>query len=386
MIMQRTDIINLLIKNINAKTYLEIGTYDGKNMNNIQCEYKVGVDPELNSPATYHLTSDAYFELNRHTTKKTFDIIFIDGLHTEEQVFKDIINSLEILNEGGYIICHDMNPTSEEMQVVPYAGGCWTGDVWKSFVKLKGCRPDLEMFTVDTDWGCGVICRGSQELISVPQELKYSDLEKNRKTWLNLMSVKEFLNDYGIVSSLETLLNQYIEDPSNPESNFQLGLHYDTIGQTASATSYYLRTAERAQDDLLKYECLLRASMCYDKQGARNFTVKGLLQHAISVCPKRPEAYYLMSIFYEKQTTDGHWNDCYMIASIGEKVSDFNSPALRTSVNYPGSYVFTFQKSVSGWWCGLCDESRNLLLQLKDNSEVQEPFRQCVINNLERLG
>jgi tetratricopeptide (TPR) repeat protein len=186
--------------------------------------------------------------------------------------------------------------------------------------------------------------------------------------------------------TLRALLNQYIQDPSNPESNFQLGLHYDNIGQTASATSYYLRTAERAQDDLLKYECLLRASMCYDKQGARNFTVKGLLQHAISVCPNRPEAYYLMSVFYEKQTTAGHWNDCYMIASIGEKVADSNSPSLRTYVNYPGGYGITFQKAVSSWWCGLCDESRNLLLQLKDNPEVQEPFRQCVINNLGRLG
>jgi len=184
---------------------------------------------------------------------------------------------------------------------------------------------------------------------------------------------------------LITLLNQYIQDPSNPESNFQLALHYDNIGQTASATSYYLRTAERTQDDVLKYECLLRASICYDKQGARNFTVKGLVQHAISVCPSRPEAYFLMSVFYEKQTTDGHWNDCYMIASIGEKVADFNSPPLRTYVNYPGGYGIAFQKAVSSWWCGLCDESRNLLLQLKDNPEVQEPFKQCIINNLGRL-
>lgn len=200
---------------------------------------------------------------------------------------------------------------------------------------------------------------------------------------MKIINVKSNMNKF---IELNELINQYIQDPTNPESNFQLALYYDNIGQTASATSYYLRTAERTQDDILKYECLIRTSMCYNKQGARNFTVKGLLQHALSVCPKRPEAYFLMSQFYEKQTEDGHWNDCYMIASIGEKVANFNSLPLRTPVNYPGEYAITFQKAISSWWCGLCDESRSLLLELKNNPEVQEPFKQSIIDNLEKLG
>lgn len=386
MTMQRTDIINILIKSINAKSYLEIGTYDGKNMDKIECEYKIGVDPELDSLATYHITSDSYFELNRYNSKRTFDVIFIDGLHTEEQLDKDIRNSLEILNENGYIICHDVNPTSKEMQIVPYTGGLWTGNVWKSFVKLRGCRPDLEMFTVDTDWGCGVISRGGQDLISLPSELTYEDFEKYKKIWLNLVSVNEFLDMYNEKHGLDKLLHNYIMDPSNAENNFELALYYDEIGHTATAISYYLRAAERTNEDLLKYECLLKASICFDRQGSRNFTVKGLLQHAISVCPKRPEAYYLMSLFHEKENKDGNWNDCYMITSIANSVCDDNYTPLRTSVNYPGKYAIDFQRALSSWWCGLCEESRNLFLELKNNPELDEIHRTSINNNLAQMS
>jgi hypothetical protein len=40
------------------------------------------------------MTSDEFFEIN----KSTYDIIFIDGLHIDEQVERDIINGLKILN------------------------------------------------------------------------------------------------------------------------------------------------------------------------------------------------------------------------------------------------------------------------------------------------
>ena len=94
------------------------------------------------------------------------------------------------------------------------------------------------------------------------------------------------------------LLQKYIIAPNDPENNFNLALYYDGIGQTASAISYYIRTAERTDDDLLKYECLIKAAMCFEKQGTRKFTVKGLLQQAVSTQSKRPEGYYFLSCFY----------------------------------------------------------------------------------------
>jgi hypothetical protein len=122
-------------------------------------------------------------------------------------------------------------------------------------------------------------------------------------------------------NNINELIKNYIFDPNNSELNFKIGLYYDNINQTASAVSYYLRSAERTDDELLKYECLLRASSCFNRQGSRNFTVKGLIEHAISTCPDRPEGYYYLSKFYESESK---WHDCYLISSIGEKLSQNN--------------------------------------------------------------
>jgi hypothetical protein len=330
------------------------------------------------------MTSDDFFAQN----KENFDVIFIDGLHHADQVYKDVINSLNVLNDGGYIICHDLNPLSEEHQIIPFRGGEWNGDCWKAFVTLRKERSDLEMYTVDTDHGCGIITKGFQELISIEDELSYDNFDVNRKEWLNLISPQEFMMKFNVEE--ETRINElivlYSLNPEDPEINFALGLEYDGIGQTASALSYYLRCAERTDDDLLKYECLIRGSMCFDKQGTRNFTVKGMLQHAIAVLPKRPEAYYLLSRFHEREVGDGHWIDAYMIASVGEKVCIFDRSPLRTNVDYPGDYAILYQKAVVSWWCGLCDESRNLFRDLYENYEMSEDDRKSVFENLTRLN
>lgn len=187
-------------------------------------------------------------------------------------------------------------------------------------------------------------------------------------------------------NNLSELLVNYVYSPESPENNFSLGLYYDEIGQTASALSYYLRCAERADNDLFKYECLIRSAMCFERQGTRNFTVKSLLLHALSICPHRPEAYYLMSWFYEKENKDGSWNESYMISSVGIKVSDLNPPPLRTTVDYPGEYALYFRKAVSGWWCGLCEESRDIFLELLDKYKMNQFFYQTTIDNLKRMN
>ena len=108
--MYRYDIINALIKKNKYKNYLEIGVRDNHCFNKIKIKDKSGVDPmkddwEVSSqenwdpskvPVKFRMTSDEYFK--KHNTK--YDIIFIDGLHENEQVYKDIQNSLRCLNKG----------------------------------------------------------------------------------------------------------------------------------------------------------------------------------------------------------------------------------------------------------------------------------------------
>ncbi len=167
-------------------------------------------------------------------------------------------------------------------------------------------------------------------------------------------------------------LNNFIIDPQNPENNYNLATYYENIGQTASAVSYYLRTAERTQDKVLQYECLLRASICFDKQGSRNFTVKGLLQNAITTLPKRPEAYYLLAKFYSQENKDGCWNDCYLISAIAESIVEIENQPLNNSVSYPGFYGILYYKAISSWWCGLCGESKKLFKKLLTDYDLSE--------------
>lgn len=190
--MDRCDIIQYLSKKINAKNYLEIGIANGETFSKIDVENKIGIDPEIDSKATVHLTSDDFFKSNQ----KSFDLIFIDGLHESHQVEKDIINSLNFLNPSGYIICHDMLPTSFEMQAMPRKQGVWTGDCWKAWVKIRNKDSQLTMRVVNTDYGCGIICRGEQKLVKINEELSYKNFVKNKMYWMNIISVDQFKEFY----------------------------------------------------------------------------------------------------------------------------------------------------------------------------------------------
>jgi hypothetical protein len=188
--MTRTEIIQTYIDKLKAKKYLEIGMGPGINFSKVICDYKVCVDPTPTVPVTFTLTSDDFFKQN----KEKFDVVFIDGLHWSEQVYVDILNSLDVLNENGVIICHDMNPHSEIIQRYPQAipESEWTGDCWKAWVKLKSERNDLNMYVVDTDYGCGIIQKGAQLLLTLEDELNWEFLNQNRKKILNLISIEEF--------------------------------------------------------------------------------------------------------------------------------------------------------------------------------------------------
>lgn len=202
----RTDIINSLIKKFNYNSYLEIGTRNvNDNYNAVIAPNKECIDP---NPAvgvmTYKMTSDAAFKIIKQDGK-SYDLIFIDGLHLEDQVNRDIENSLAVLNKGGTIIVHDCNPISQ-FHARPYEEylkqrGHWNGTVWRSIVKLRLTRADLEVCVVDTDWGCGIIRVGSQNLYKpnlrdLSDVYSYGYLERNRKQLLNLISVAEFKKRY----------------------------------------------------------------------------------------------------------------------------------------------------------------------------------------------
>ena len=148
----RTDIIQHFIDQRNFKNYLEIGCYRNENFNKIKIDNKVSVDPDPEAHATYQMTSDEFFANN----KDTFDIVFIDGLHEHSQVYKDIVNSLKVLNKDGMIIMHDCLPKTEEMQKwdnKSHQDEEWCGDTWKAYVQALADFPMYNVVCVTEDYG-----------------------------------------------------------------------------------------------------------------------------------------------------------------------------------------------------------------------------------------
>lgn len=206
--MMRWDVINKFIEKRNYTSYLEIGYYKGWSFDQVKCADKIAVDPfpcktpiqekwgdntsnNTEGGLIIKTTSDAFFE----NTHSKWDIIFIDGLHEWRQVHRDIINSLRVLKEGGVIILHDCNPPTLK-HTTTGVDGAWTGDTYKAVLHFQFNHPSYYYYTIDTDWGLGVIDTVKK------RDLPFLDpgysfgvnswdfFNQNRKILLNLQDVK----------------------------------------------------------------------------------------------------------------------------------------------------------------------------------------------------
>lgn len=146
----RIAVVNLLLSKVNDPAYLEIGCASNALFDSVPALNKVGVDPA--SGGTERKTSDAFFEQN----KSQFDVVFIDGLHTYEQVRKDVINSIKCLKDNGWVALHDMLPRDWREQHIPVLTlGAWSGDVWKVAFELSQ-TDGIDFKILKVDYGVGV--------------------------------------------------------------------------------------------------------------------------------------------------------------------------------------------------------------------------------------
>ena len=184
----RWDLIEYLIKKNNYTNYLEIGCDQNQLFSKVLIENKIGVDPV--SGGNIRKTSDDFFKENVNK----FDIVFIDGLHTYEQVKKDILNSVNFLNENGIILVHDCMPDSLGKQAVPRYKMQWNGDVWKAIVDLRQ-KENLDIYTCEMDQGIGIISnRKNSSVLKLNKpigKIKFKDYFENYKEYMRVISLPE---------------------------------------------------------------------------------------------------------------------------------------------------------------------------------------------------
>jgi tetratricopeptide (TPR) repeat protein len=182
--------------------------------------------------------------------------------------------------------------------------------------------------------------------------------------------------------TIEELIESASHDMFNPKLNFEIAKKYEELEQTASAVSFYLRAAEYGynSDPLIVYTSLLKMSFCFNDQNGREHTVKNCLLQAIEYLPNRPEAYFLMSRYYERNQK---WQECYTFAGIGLSHNS-RIEKLPADVEYEGAYCLEFERGVSGWWLGKKKESKEIFERLL-TQDISAIYRSSIEYNLERL-
>jgi len=185
--MKRTEVINGIIKHHGFKSYLEIGVYDMKNFNAIECESKVGVDPNVEGENIFTQTSSEYL----CDSVRGYDCVFIDGDHTYAQSHEDLYSCLMRLNDNGLILLHDTNPNNIKEITPNNNGKAWCGEVWKTVLDAK--FDGYKIQTIPDDYGLTIITGEKEELkekqtLPTPQEFL-----KNKSSLLNFISYNDYI-------------------------------------------------------------------------------------------------------------------------------------------------------------------------------------------------
>lgn len=174
--------INTLAQRYEAENYLEIGVRRGDTFLAVNMPRKVAVDPAFafdvkahESPAVhfFSVTSDEFFaelaarpaEADPLTSAKpgeplTFDIIYIDGLHTHEQSLRDFEQSLRFSHANTIWLLDDTVPCDpysalpDQQKALALRrqaglhGNAWHGDVFKTVFALHDRHPEFSYCTL----------------------------------------------------------------------------------------------------------------------------------------------------------------------------------------------------------------------------------------------
>ncbi len=142
------------------KTYLEIGVASGGSLAYAGPETNaVGIDPAFSISHTlaaptrlFRETSDAFFAARDPVALLggRLDLAFVDGLHTFDQTFRDIVNVARSCHDGSVVLVHDVAPLHEAVARRDRVTRFWTGDVWKVGLMLRGLLPGVGIWTIPT--------------------------------------------------------------------------------------------------------------------------------------------------------------------------------------------------------------------------------------------
>lgn len=204
--------INRIVEALGSSSYLEVGVQRGTTFLAVVARHRVGVDPTFQLDASVarddaselvSATSDEYFATL--PVDRTFDVIFLDGLHTFEQTYRDLCNSVIHSHAGSVILLDDTLP-SDPYSALPdqrrslwyrqqagLAGRNWHGDVYKVVAAVHSFHPALDYRTiVDSGNPQTLIWRGTRD----PGRTAPLELDAiSRMSYFDLLDHRELLRE-----------------------------------------------------------------------------------------------------------------------------------------------------------------------------------------------
>lgn len=224
--MNRHILLQELVSTNDYTSYCEIGTFQGCSFLPLRCKVKLAVDPEFKIPKIkklmwlfknpynirnkyFQMKSEVFFREEKKYLEKInpIDLFFIDGMHSFKASLIDVLNSLPYLSKNGLIIMHDCYPPHKPAATPANSAfearmmnketwkGDWCGDVWKTMAYLKeNYRSKLEIFTINADFGLGVIkvlhndldLKINPELFERINKMRYEELIEDPQRIINL--------------------------------------------------------------------------------------------------------------------------------------------------------------------------------------------------------
>ena len=150
--------------------------------------------------------------LAANENRQRYGIIFVDPFHTYASSSIDLTGAFALLRPGGIMVVHDCNPPDESVASPEFTVGNWCGLTYMAFIDFMLCREGLSCYTVDTDFGCGVIYKHRPLPGTIPlwrsapldrlalawdaarhdAAKRFAFFAQNRRELLNLKTVEEF--------------------------------------------------------------------------------------------------------------------------------------------------------------------------------------------------
>ena len=159
--------LNALLSALPARaSYLEIGLDRGLTFEAVRAAERWGVDPRPRVSLTaipagdtiVVAPSDRFFELLAPQVR--FDLVYLDGLHTYTQTYRDLMHALAHTHPRGVILIDDVVPSDDVSAIPDYQtslteraqrgmdGRVWHGDVFRLVKILHDHHPELSYCTI----------------------------------------------------------------------------------------------------------------------------------------------------------------------------------------------------------------------------------------------